>query len=1173
MVSVGYAQNSVTLTGHVAPRVRNATKIERVRPDETIALSLAVRLDDALLKETLDEIYGPNAPAKKRFLTSAEFAQKFDLPSKREELKQFARAHGLTISAGQDRPESMMVKIFASAAAVEQAFGVQLNWYRDSTGQLFRAHESEPVIPAALTPHLSAIAGLSEIPGVFRPHLQGGPVAPALQSFSLSGSGPNGGLAPADIKTIYELPTETTAGAGQTVALFELAQFNPADLAAYSGQFNLPAVQLTVINLDGFSSTCSPGSCIGLGTAEVDLDMELVAGIAPGVSQILVYDGPNSQQGALDIYNQIASDNLAQVVSTSWGEAETAGSAMLQAENQIFQRMAAQGQSIFAASGDSGSYGPFGAAALDPATQPYVTSVGGTSLSGTIQSPIETVWSGSGGGISAVWPLPAYQTNLAGAASQQFRNVPDVALNSDPGSPYAVLVNGLWFNFGGTSAAAPLWAALTAISDQVRGSSGLSRLGFANPTLYQFAAGSQYSSLFRDITSGNNGTYFAATGYDNATGWGSYLGIPLVDALSQVSSAVNIYSPTAGQELLNPVTILGSAFGPNFASYRVEYGEGANPVNFNLIGSVHSTSVSFGVLETWNISALPSDGYTLRLTVTDTSSQTTSVTTSPVIIDNTPPMAPTTASLAAQTYSSVALSWSPSTDNVGVTGYRVDLSTNPQFSSYVTGYQNLDVHNVTGLTIASLQPATTYYARVRAYDAVRNVSQNSPVASATTPTPVIPPPVLGVAAYDPYMTAPVCHLAGANTCDSASLLNGRANLPGGGEPNQPNTLFNSCADGTTGVYHVNESNDHLTVTTLDGQPLVPGKTVRVDATVFANVNFGFDWLDLYYTANANSPSWTWIGTVKAQGPGAQVLSMTYTLPAGSLQAVRATFRQGGRANSCTTGVYDDHDDLAFAVGTAAPPAPVVTSPQSATATTGSSFSYGITATNSPTSFNATGLPQQLTVNTTTGVISGIPQSAGTWTISLSATNAGGTGTGTLSLTVNPSTNPPPAITSPLSVSGTVGTTFSYNIAATNNPASYNAVGLPTGLTINTATGVISGIPGSAGLFNVTLSASNSAGTGSATLALTIFPAAPPGMPVASINATPMSGSAPLTITFDASASTGGNLTYGWNFGDHSVGFGAVVTHTYSQPGTYAVGLTVSNNAGSAHGRVTVVVGP
>jgi hypothetical protein len=176
--------------------------------------------------------------------------------------------------------------------------------------------------------------------------------------------------------------------------------------------------------------------------------------------------------------------------------------------------------------------------------------------------------------------------------------------------------------------------------------------------------------------------------------------------------------------------------------------------------------------------------------------------------------------------------------------------------------------------------------------------------------------------------------------------------------------------------------------------------------------------------------------------------------------------------------------LVLTVSAGTPLAPVITSSLSAGGTVGSGFSYTITATNGPASFNATGLPGGLGVDTGSGVISGTPTSAGTTSIGLSATNAGGTGSATLVLTVV-STLSPPVITSSSTAGGAVGTTLSYSITATNSPTSYNATGLPAGLSINTATGLISGIPTTAATSSIGLSAANAAGTGSATLVLTV----------------------------------------------------------------------------------------
>ena len=170
-----------------------------------------------------------------------------------------------------------------------------------------------------------------------------------------------------------------------------------------------------------------------------------------------------------------------------------------------------------------------------------------------------------------------------------------------------------------------------------------------------------------------------------------------------------------------------------------------------------------------------------------------------------------------------------------------------------------------------------------------------------------------------------------------------------------------------------------------------------------------------------------------------------------------------------------------------PAAPVITSAGSATGTVGAAFAYQITASNSPTSFGANGLPAGLSVNTSTGVISGSPTAAGSASVTISATNAGGTGSTTLALTVNPGA---PVISSPTSATGTVGTALTYQIAASNSPTSFGATGLPAGLSVNTSTGVISGSPTTAGNSSVTISATNAGGTGSATLALKVNPAAP-----------------------------------------------------------------------------------
>lgn len=191
----------------------------------------------------------------------------------------------------------------------------------------------------------------------------------------------------------------------------------------------------------------------------------------------------------------------------------------------------------------------------------------------------------------------------------------------------------------------------------------------------------------------------------------------------------------------------------------------------------------------------------------------------------------------------------------------------------------------------------------KAYDTSGNVGSSIDV-NITVNNP-------GVASYDATLKAPKCATVG-NRCDSGTLLVGRATL--GPEPNQPNTINNSCPDGTSGSFHSDESNDKLRVSTTDSSLFAPGKTVTVQATVWAWSTPSSDALDLYFAADATNPAWTLIGTIVPPAAGQQVLSANYTLPSGSLQAVRARFRYQGTPSSCTTGSYDDHDDLIFAVG-------------------------------------------------------------------------------------------------------------------------------------------------------------------------------------------------------------------------------------------------------------------
>jgi hypothetical protein len=263
---------------------------------------------------------------------------------------------------------------------------------------------------------------------------------------------------------------------------------------------------------------------------------------------------------------------------------------------------------------------------------------------------------------------------------------------------------------------------------------------------------------------------------------------------------------------------------------------------------------------------------------------------------------------------------------------------------------------------------------------------------------------LQTATYNSTLKAPACAGVGSG-CDSGpSLLLGRDNISGGAEPNQPNTINNSCADGTAGTFHSDESNDRLVVQTTDGSTLAPGKTVKVSATVWAYSGFTSDHLDLYYAANAASPSWVLIATITPTGAGAQTLSANYTLPnGGASQAVRAQFRYLGSASSCTSGSYNDHDDLVFAVGAGTPGFSVSASPSSVSVTQGSTANSTITVTSvngfsSATTLSLSSLPNGVTAAFSTNPVTPPANGTATSTLTLTASSTATTGTSTVTIT-------------------------------------------------------------------------------------------------------------------------------------------------------------------------------
>lgn len=543
-LQVGFASleaNSVRLSGHVPGKaISQATHLGSVEPGTEISFTFALPLrNQGELEALVQKMYDPSdAEHFGKYLTPEEFAERF-APAREdyEKLVEYAKSLGLAVKA--EHSNRILLNVSGSADVLEKAFNLRLHHYQKSNGHVFHAPDSDPEVPAEISSLIHGMIGLDNH-AVRRTYNRQKPVSHASEAHASPHghpSGPGGGYSPSDLLTAYNLSSVSLDGSNQAIALFELAGYQASDINAYTSHFGLPAAKLTNVVVDG-------GPSAGI-DPEVTLDIELALALAPA-SQIYVYEGPNSDQGVLDTYNRIATDNLAKQVSTSWGMGEDLSSSQfLQTENSIFLQMASHGQTIYAAAGDSGAYDEYPnnqkLVVDDPASQPYVTGVGGTRLTVNASSGAygsESVWNdglgngAGGGGISGVWPIPSWQQNVATVSSKTQRNVPDVALNADTETGYAIYYNGQWVIYGGTSCAAPLWAAFTALVNQERAASQQAPLGFANPSLYSIALGSAYAQNFHDITTGDNLHYSAKAGYDNASGWGSFNGANLFSSLT-----------------------------------------------------------------------------------------------------------------------------------------------------------------------------------------------------------------------------------------------------------------------------------------------------------------------------------------------------------------------------------------------------------------------------------------------------------------------------------------------------------------------------------------------------------------------------------------------------------------------------------------------------------------
>jgi subtilase family serine protease len=520
--SLVQAEQHLTMTTHVHQAVVDGQAALAGHLPGTQRLSLAISLplrNESGLGDLLQEIYDPDSPGYRQYLSVAEFTERFGpTQDDYEAAIHFAKANGLNVvDAASNR---LVLDVEGPVSNIENAFHIALNVYQHPTeNRTFYSPDREPSLDLDIP--VLHISGLDNF-ALPQSHM----IRSAKKKINkATGSGPGGQFIGSDMRAAY-YGSGSLNGKGQSVGLFEYAGYELSDVRLF---FKTVKQTLKVpvhgVSLNGATLKCPAATC---DDGEQVLDIEMAISMAPGLKQVNVYVGNHD----VSIFNRMAADNTSKQLSCSWGWADDEKSI-----DPILKEFAAQGQTLFVATGDNGSASA--ASYVWPSDDPLVAAVGGTDIAtngagGSWKS--ETGWSGSAGMASKnKVPIPTYQ-QLPGVvtstnhASKKLRNIPDVAAEANT-NQYSCYDGACYGGNGGTSYAAPVWAGFLALVNQQAVARGKKPVGFINPAVYAIGTGTSYSGDFHDSTSGNNGKYFAVKGYDLVTGWGSPDGVALIDAL------------------------------------------------------------------------------------------------------------------------------------------------------------------------------------------------------------------------------------------------------------------------------------------------------------------------------------------------------------------------------------------------------------------------------------------------------------------------------------------------------------------------------------------------------------------------------------------------------------------------------------------------------------------
>lgn len=554
-----------TPTPHTITSKPNTGKTGGGQPlplNEIKPLTFNLVYNDAAMERDIAQIYTPGSPTYHQFLTPDQIVQRYALSDAQlQVVKNWLTSQGFTIVSSD--PLRLGIEVQASVATIEKALNVQLKLYTINlfgSSYTFFVQENDPVITGPVSAYIQSVVGLDNFAfPVIMPPSGIANILKASRSIAADCAhyGANQTLTSSNLASAYQVNTlyaHGYMGQGMTIGVAEFGDpFDPKDVANYAACVGAGTPNIQIVNVDG---QLAPGS----GEGEATLDLEMIAGLAPK-AQIIDYqaslDNTSFAQALVDVFNKVAADDKVQVLSVSYGTGKSSFSVSEQdAINRSLRNLAAEGISVLISSGDCGAFSSriINIAEVSfPASAPYAIAVGGTHLQVNSKGvrTSEDAWGnrdispycfnewGSGGGVSQnsdfkrpFWQVGPGTTNhfdgtnslvitenlIPVVAPNGLRQVPDVAAAAFPN--IAFYYKGAWIAVGGTSAAAPIWAAGALLVDQALKQQNKPLIGGV-PTIYRLANNPGSFHPFTDITDGNNLFYPATKGWSYATGWGS----------------------------------------------------------------------------------------------------------------------------------------------------------------------------------------------------------------------------------------------------------------------------------------------------------------------------------------------------------------------------------------------------------------------------------------------------------------------------------------------------------------------------------------------------------------------------------------------------------------------------------------------------------------------------